>query len=314
MKTQELNKIFNDCIKQSYETAGYISEYDKKVKAYSSIALAIAIRGLSDKSIAKEVAEQIVEESSISNSPKVSQIIDKVENELKSQWKLEYDEYGVPVISEEDKQIPERFNAYQEALQDPDVQINIANRDAKNAESVQAEVQPVVNDDKDLTDLYRYLEIFDYNNYPAEIDLLIQQYTQGFLNNVEELKSNGTYAIRPFILNLENAIDSARAEIEGFKAEDWIGEVTLNTWMQSYYNDNSASMEWLHEGNIIGFAEYCRIQVAWAWYDTYTSSYGQDYMLIEFRKYMEDQSLTLEDVNNDNILGLINWIDIANQS
>lgn len=271
----------------------------------------------------KEEPVNEVQEEALRLSEKNKEIIKAIDEAIAKQpaWELPYDENGIPYLNDEDFAIPERVMAYENALT-PEIlekrrEIEIAQGNALMNELNGAETQeapapvapvseePVEFVQEELDSLEAYKTTFDYANNPAHLDNLYHNFTDGVHSSLADLSPK---TLNPFLIYIKEELAKAYASVEEWKSS-WITKEGLDALISQAYGVEGATIEqYLHDGNVFWFIGYVELYNANAWLNSYEQSLGREVLDDYAKQFFEDSSLSLANINDENVIGFVQFI------
>lgn len=349
MNNQKLKEIFESLVNQSIDNLEFVSQGEKKAEICAQLALAIAtVIGKEIPAEVEETFEpeeyvesvdtldELIDDAvkiTAENEALVKAIDEKIKNTKASEpevveenveWQVPYDENGMPYITEEDKKVAWKYCMYVEALDSPEVKsLQLAAAEKIMKESEQENIAfapateeiastPVVEEVQVVEEVYSSERLeslktsFGYYEDPSALDSFVYYMSSGVIAHVADLTNETT---EPFILFMEEQLNTAYSEVEGYKKEEWIGEDGINSWLKGWYGDDSADSSWIGDGNVIQFAAYARVQVATAWYGQYLQSWGEEALTRTFKEFMDESSVDLSAVSEENICAFVEYLN-----
>ena len=338
----KLNEIFVESINKAVMSADVMTDINQKPSAYAAIAHAIAVylKGATIENASVEAEKNSLEEELTNlqaENDKVSTAIEEtivshVEEATKQadEWTLPYDENGIPYLNQEDFAIGERVIAYENALT-PEIKAKkreleiaqgqaILNEDSNATETVQAQeqdnVQPQVEQPaaEVSAELIAKLEEqktkFGYNENPQILDNLYHNFTDGVH---EGLANINPQIIEAFLLFIQDELNKAYTTLESWK-NSWITKEGLDALLSNAYGVQGATIEtYVSDANIFWFLEYIELYNANAWLNTYKQQYDATTMNKFAQQYLEDTSVTIDNINDTNVVGFVYYIQSSLQ-
>lgn len=342
----KLNEIFVESINKAVMSADVMTDINQKPSAYAAIAHAIAVylKGTTIENVLVEAEKNSVEEELANlqaENAKVSTAIEEtivshIEEEIKQtdEWTLPYDEHGIPYLNQEDFAIGERVIAYENALT-PEIKAKkreleiaqgqaVLNEDLNATETqveqvqeaaqenVQSQVeQPTVEANAELiAKLEEQKARFGYNENPQILDNLYHNFTDGVH---EGLANINPQIIEAFLLFIQDELNKAYTTLEAWK-NSWITKEGLDALLSSAYGVQGATIEtYVSDANIFWFLEYIELYNANAWVNTYKQQYDTATMNRFAQQYLEDTSVTIDNINDTNVVGFVYYIQSSLQ-
>lgn len=344
----KLNEIFVESINKAVMSADVMTDINQKPSAYAAIAHAIAVylKGTTIENVSVETEKNSLEEELAnlqSENDKVSTaiketIVSHIEEETKQtdEWTLPYDENGIPYLNQEDFAIGERVIAYENALT-PEIKAKkreleiaqgqaILNEDlnatetqpapAQEQEAVQDNAQsqveqPAVEVSAELiAKLEEQKARFGYNENPQILDNLYHNFTDGVH---EGLANINPQIIEAFLLFIQDELNKAYTTLEAWK-NSWITKEGLDALLSNAYGVQGATVEtYVSDANIFWFLEYIELYNANAWVNTYKQQYDAATINRFAQQYLEDTSVTIDNINDTNVVGFVYYIQSSLQ-
>lgn len=343
----KLNELFVSNINKAITAADVMSDINAKPMAYASIAHALAVYLQGNASIINLPQEHEsvntagmdlgiqdrVEESTLNEGIEQLQannqmVADAIDNAITGdQWTLPYDQHGIPYLNDEDFAIPERVLAYNNAMT-PELE-------AKKQEIANAQGQAIMNEapvapvaeapqptapapqapqaapvaeykQEHLDQLEAYKVSFDYTNNPAQLDTLYRNFTDGTSATLAEISPS---TIEAFLFFIQDELAKARVRLQDWE-NSWLTKEGLNNLIAEAYQTPGATIDdYVGDGNIFWFLEYIELYNANAWLNSYKSEMPADQLNGYIRQYFDNPSLTIDNVNDTNVVGLYYFIE-----
>lgn len=340
----KLNEIFVESINKAVMSADVMTDINQKPSAYAAIAHAIAVylKVTNIENVSIETEKNSLEEELTNlqaENDKVSTAIEEtivshVEEATKQadEWTLPYDENGIPYLNQEDFAIGERVITYENALT-PEIKAKkreleiaqgqaILNEDSNATETVQEQAQEQDNVQSQVeqpaaevsAELIAKLEEqktkFGYNENPQILDNLYHNFTDGVH---EGLANINPQIIEAFLLFIQDELNKAYTTLESWK-NSWITKEGLDALLSNAYGVQGATIEtYVSDANIFWFLEYIELYNANAWVNTYKQQYDATTMNKFAQQYLEDTSVTIDNINDTNVVGFVYYIQSSLQ-
>ena len=288
----KLNELFVDNINKAITSADVMSDINKKPIAYATIAQAIAIYlNKNSSSLCDNTDNNIVDNS--------------------EEWKLPYDENGVPYLNEEDFSDPDKVLAYNNALIEKTSNIENINNEEKeeDIENITKEnkkdIENNTNKEEIENKINDYKDKFNYNEDPSCLDNLYCNFTNGVYNTLNEADEN---TLEPFVYFLDTELKRAQDELVEWQ-NSWIGKEGLDKLIAEAYQDENATIEThINCSNIFQFLSYVSLYNANSWLESYKQQFDNDTLNNYAKKYLDNSNVTIEDINESNIVGFVYFI------
>ena len=313
---KKLDEIFVNSINKAITSADVMTDINQKPMAYAAIAKALAIYLGNNKS--NNECNNVVEPVNVESAK-----TEPVNKEEEKGWQLSYDENGIPFLKDEEFADPAKVLAYENAMTpelrakkekieaEKGAQVLSENNSTQAAPVAEQQVEQQPQDQQmeykkeHLDALEQYKTSFNYLVDPSQLDKLYHNFTNGTHSTLADL-TPGT--IEPFIYFIKEQLSLAYQSLETWK-NSWITKEGLDNLIAQAYGVEGATIEtYIQDGNIFWFLEYVSQYNANAWFNTYKTNLKEDELRSYVQKYLEDSNATIDDINDQNVVGFIYFI------
>lgn len=337
----KIENLFEQSINKAIELVECMTDINQKATVCAQIAQALAIvidkNGTSQTSV-PECKKESDTSISTSSTPTTKTTSEK--------WAPPLDENGIPYLPEEFTTDPQKIIAYNKAMKDPKVkelkkkieeeqakkildENNVESEDdkkeikAKEADTKNGikkkEIKKDVNKKETpkeievapeiLEKFEMYKEHLDYEQDPTFLDEMLNGITSGVETSITTMPKE---MIKVLVSFLDDKFEEKFNKLEQYKES--LGAEYLNELLTEMYGEECNIDEHVGYINIIQFIEY--IDKAYAKYclDMYTDENGEYYIATEdlnsyAAEYLQDKDATLEYINEENIVGYIDYLN-----